>query len=331
MMIRLLSQTLRTLAGLSFTALFSISIFAQHSHGGKTNQTSPAEGNSKVGILLLAHGGKQNWNDEVNKLAARVNQTVPVEVAFGMATKRNLQEAVNRLTARGVREIVAAPLFISSHSSVITATQYLLGLRAVAPPELAIYARMAHNHGGHESSHADHNAQKADEAMDPTTPVKSSVPIRWTAALDRHPAVAEILLTRALSISQSPARETVIIVAHGPVSDEDNAKWLADMGALADHMRSKSKFKRIEYLTVRDDAPEPVRAQAAAELRRTVERAAADGNRVLIVPLLLAYGGIEEGIKKRLEGLNYTMSSQALLPDERLVSWIANKGGSMKD
>jgi sirohydrochlorin ferrochelatase len=277
----------------------------------------------ETGILLLAHGGKQNWNEEVNKVAASVNKTVPVEIAFGMASKRNLQEAVNRLSARGVREILAVPLFVSSHSSVITATQYLLGLRATAPPELAIYARMSHSHSGSAGDHSDHSSTAAS-TDDPTTPVKSPVTIRWSPALDRHPIVAEILLARSLKLSQAPEREVVILVAHGPVSDEDNTKWLADMGALAEQMRGKSRFKSIEYLTVRDDAPELVRAQAAAEFRRAVERAREGGSRVLIVPLLLSYGGIEEGIKKRLEGLSYVISDQALLPDERLASWVLN-------
>jgi len=273
----------------------------------------------EIGILLLAHGGKQNWNEEVNKLAARVNKTVPVEVAFGMASRRNIQGAIDRLAARGVREIVAVPLFISSHSSVITATQYLVGHRATAPPELAIYARMSHSHsGGSANDHHNHSTSTEDQ----TAPVKSAVPIRWSPALDRHPIVAEILLARSLALSRKPSNEVVIVVAHGPVSNEDNAKWLADMGVLVEHMRGKSQFKRVEYMTVRDDAPQPVREQATAELRRTVERASAEKSSVLIVPLLLSYGGIEEGIKKRLEGLSYTMSAQALLPDERLDRWV---------
>jgi sirohydrochlorin ferrochelatase len=304
---------------ITLTTLLTISLLTGVVGGSTTRPDRAPE----IGILLLAHGGKQNWNEEVKKLAARVNETVPVEVAFGMASKRNIQDAVNRLSARGIREIVAVPLFISSHSSVITATQYLLGLRATAPPELAIYARMSHSHsGGGASGHHNHGAQQDASGDDPTKPVKSQVPIRWRPALDRHPIVAEILAARSLALSSDPANEVVIVVAHGPVSDEDNAKWLADMGALVEHMRGKSRFKSIEYMTVRDDAPEPVRAQAAAELRRAVERGGAAGSRVLIVPLLLSYGGIEEGIKKRLEGLSYTMSDKALLPDERLSRWV---------
>lgn len=268
-----------------------------------------------IGILLLAHGGSQNWNNTVNELAAGVNKNTPTEVAFGMANKRSMDHAVQQLAARGVQQIVAVPLFISSHSSVITSTEYLLGLRQEAPPDLAIFARMKHGHG--VSSHA-----VIDASFDPTTPIKSPVPIRMTSALDRHPLVAEILLARASKISQEPKSEVVVIVAHGPVPDDDSAKWLADMQSLAERMRAASSFRRIEYLTVRDDAPEEVRAKATAELRKVVEMATGEGSRVLVVPLLLSYGGIELGIKKRLEGLSYTMSPQGLLPDERLAEWV---------
>ena len=54
------------------------------------------------GILLLAHGGDKNWNTLVNELAARVNERLPIEVAFGMADRSTMQEAVSRLTQRGV-------------------------------------------------------------------------------------------------------------------------------------------------------------------------------------------------------------------------------------
>ncbi len=274
------------------------------------------ESSPSSGILLLAHGGKTEWNEEVDKLAAQVDESMPVEVAFGMASKRNIQDAIDRLAKRGAREIVAVPLFVSSHSSVITSTQYLLGLRAEAPPELAAYARMRHDHGAHSTS------QPGEATFDPTTPVKSPVPIRMTAALDRHPVVADILLSRAQSISHDPDHEVLIVVAHGPVSEDENAKWLTDMSALAEHMRRASSFKRIEYLTVRDDAPEPIRSRAAAELRAVVERAVGEDHKALVVPLLISYGGIEGGIRKRLEGLSYVMSPQALLPDERLVNWV---------
>ena len=96
------------------------------------------------GIVLLAHGGNADWNARVTELAAAVDRTTPTEVAFGMATRANIQAAIDRLVARGVSEIVAVPLFISSWSSIVTSTEYLLGLRDEAPPALARYARMNH-------------------------------------------------------------------------------------------------------------------------------------------------------------------------------------------
>lgn len=267
------------------------------------------------GILLLAHGGRDDWNGEVLALAAQVDAARPVEVAFGMADKRTIRDAVDRLTERGVREIVAVPLFVSSHSSVMRATEYLLGSRADAPPQLEAFARMAARRRA-----ADGGA--GGPGFDGTTPLATAAPIPVTAALDAHALVSEMLVSRAEALSRTPEEEVVVVVAHGPGSDEDNRLWLENMDVLAERMRARTRFGRIERLTVRDDAAEPVREQATAELRAVVEEAVAEGKSVLIVPLLLSYGGIETGIRRRLEGLPYRMADQALLPDERLSEWV---------
>lgn len=287
--------------------------------------TSYADG---PGILLLAHGGSAKWNAHVTNLAAQVDRTKPTEVAFGMATRANIQAAVDRLQARGATEIVAVPLFVSSWSSVITATQYLLGQRSDAPPELAIYAKMNHStpaatsrSGAAPNGHESH-ARYGNDVADPKSPVSARVPIRMTSALNDHPIVADILASRARSISRNPAEEAMVIVAHGPVGDEENRRWLMDMASLAEQVGKAERFGSIDYLTLRDDAPKPVRAQATAELRTIVTKRLGEGRRVLIVPLLVSFGGIERGVRERLEGLAYTMPDTALVPDERLVSWV---------
>ena len=267
------------------------------------------------GILLLAHGGRAEWNQEVLGLAARVSSSVPVEVAFGMANKRTIQEALDRLAEHEVPSIVAVPLFISSHSSVMRATEYLLGSRDEAPPQMEALARMA----ARRESEGD---AANDTSFDWTTPVEPEVPISVGPALDGHPLVAEILISRALDVSEVPDDEVVVVVAHGPSSEADNELWLGNMGILVDEMRSRTGFSRIEHLTVRDDASEPIRERATEELRAAVEAAIEGGNSVVIVPLLLSYGGIEVGIRRRLEGLSYRMARQALLPDERLAEWV---------
>jgi sirohydrochlorin ferrochelatase len=272
-----------------------------------------------TGILLLAHGGAKEWNTLVNELAARVNQRVPIEVAFGMADRTNIQDAVGRLTTRGVGRIVAVPLFISSHSSVFESSQFLLKARSEAPPALAIFAKMRHGDGtdadaAAHSEHADH----AERML----PVATDLPIRVGPALDHDPVVADILLSRATAISRDPRSEVVIVVAHGPTSDEENRRWLNDMEIVARRIGEAMPFVRVESLTVRDDAPKAMRDAAAQELRDAVTKATNAGDRVLIVPLLMAYGGIEKGIRKRLEGLTYEMAPAGLLPDDRLATWV---------
>ena len=143
-----------------------------------------------------------------------------------------------------------------------------------------------------------------------------------TTALDSHALVAEILTSRAADLSRTPEDEVVVLVAHGPSSAEDNDRWLANMDVLAERMGMRTNFSRIECLTVRDDAPDAIRSQATAALRARVESAVQEGKSVLVVPLLLSYGGIEAGIRRRLEGLPYRMAGQALLPDDRLSEWV---------
>jgi hypothetical protein len=131
-----------------------------------------------------------------------------------------------------------------------------------------------------------------------------------TAALNDHPIVADILASRARSISRNPAEEAVVIVAHGPVGDEENRRWLADMASLAGRVGQAERFASIDYLTLRDDAPKAVRDQATAELRTLVARRAEEGRRVLIVPLLVSFGGIERRVRERLAGLTLRCRTQ---------------------
>ena len=148
-----------------------------------------------------------------------------------------------------------------------------------------------------------------------------------TPALNAHLLVSEILSVRAQAISRVPSAEAVVIVAHGPVSDAENQRWLADMKQHSERVSESGRFASVDYLTVKDDAPKPVRDRATEDLRDLVTTRTASGSRVLIVPLLLSFGGIERGIATRLEGLTYTMAGAALMPDERVSRWVIEMAG----
>lgn len=279
-----------------------------------------------TGVLLMAHGGNKDWNAQVQRVAAEVNKSIATEVAFGMADRTALQRAIDKLTARGVQRIVAVPLFISSYSGVIESTKYLLGLRPDPPKELAGFTMHAMPGMPGMASHsaADARSRKPPALL---TPVKSAVPVRMTPALDDHAIVAQILRDRAASIARDPPRDVLILVAHGPTDDRENAEWLASMRALARQIAAHTSYARIECVTLRDDAGAPVRDEATAELRQKVEAADDQGYHALIVPLLLSYGGIENGLRQRLDGLEHTLSAQALLPDPRIAQWVLDSAG----
>lgn len=281
--------------------------------GGLAAQTAPPA----TGVLLLAHGGAASWNERVMAVAKQANTTQPTEVAFGMASRASIQGAVDRLMARGVTAIVAVPLFVSSHSSVITSTEYLLGLRAEAPPDLTTFAKMDHSSHGTAAA-ADPHATP----VDPASPVTLSVPLRMTPAFNSYPLVGQIVADRAVAISSAPEAEAVLLVAHGPVPDDDNRRWLEDMAVLAEVVRAAKPFAAVDFMTVRDDAGPAMREAATQELRAKVSAQIAAGRRVLVVPHVMSFGGIEQGIRKRLDGLAYTMADQGLMPDARVSAWI---------
>ncbi|HWA95048.1 MAG TPA: CbiX/SirB N-terminal domain-containing protein [Terracidiphilus sp.] len=301
-------------------AMFVLSLSCAACFGQTT-----ANSKQRPGILLLAHGGSLTWNEDVRHIADKVDLSLPTEVAFGMATRSAMQSAIDRLIVRKVTEIIAVPLFVSSHSSVIESQNYLLGQSAQMPEELKDFVSMDHGAMGKEGEMGHGVTHDPAAAANAMRPVISPVPIHMASALDAHPIVADILLDRAASISSDPSHEVVILVAHGPVSDEGNKLWLKDMSALADQMRGKAQYAAIDFLTLRDDADKPVRDAATKELRQKVERAAKTGNETLIVPLLISYGGIEGGLRKRLKGLEYRMPSQGLLPDGRITDWVVDE------
>jgi sirohydrochlorin ferrochelatase len=260
------------------------------------------------GILLLAHGGNPEWNREVIALKDKVAAKADVEVAFGMADSAAMQSAVEALESRKAKKIVAVPLFINSRSEVLTQTRYVLGIDD-KPSELLRKMLAAHPH----AAHAGHSFS--------TSRIKTKLPVTLAPALDDHPFVAQILLERARALSKNPAQETVVLVGHGPVDEEAEAAWLRTMRNLAASVAKNGGFRSVLCATLRDDAPEPVRKAAVADLRKRVERAALD-SRAIVVPYLIARGGVEDHIVVALKGLRYAWDAKPLMPHESLARWV---------
>jgi sirohydrochlorin cobaltochelatase len=272
------------------------------------------------GILLLAHGGDKAWNAEVERLRLSVDREVPVETALGMADAKAIASASERLKKRGAEKIVAVPLFVHSRSEVMDQTRYVLGMRKEHSEVLRQgLEAMAKAHAGHKMpAGAHHHSFSMDRAVPP-------LPAVLTDALDGDPLVSAVLLSRARGLSRERERETVVLVAHGPNDPKALPAWEKDLAAHAEFIARNGGFREARAFMLRDDAGPKVRGEAVKALRAYIEARSADG-RVLVVPALLARGGIEQKIPKDLDGLRYAWDGKTLLPDPGFEKWLRERG-----
>lgn len=264
-----------------------------------------ASKNPDIGVLLMGHGGGRSWNLAVEDVRKSVGSKYHIEVAFGMADSKEIQRAVAALEKSKVKRIVAVPLFISSVSEVMDQTRFVLGLRPTPSKEF-----MAHPHAHHGAGHGG-----------PSRRISSKIPIVMTSALDDNPLVADILLDRARELSRDPAKEHVLLIGHGPLKETDNQVWLKTMDRLAAYVKQQGGFASVVSATLRDDSPPDVRKEADRILRDHVTQLGRKGA-VIVVPHLIAQGGIERHIPRSLNGLFYKWNAKTLLPDRRLSVWV---------
>ncbi|MGQ0643900.1 MAG: sirohydrochlorin chelatase [Elusimicrobiota bacterium] len=272
------------------------------------------------GVLVMAHGGSPAWNAAVERAVAAAKLKGPAEIFFGMAAmpeeRDALAEALARLRKAGAEKVAAIPFLVSSHSEVYRQYQYMLGLRKEPGFDEADLRAMA-AHGGH-GGHGHH----APVPSGPLPPVPTAgLRVSLLRALDDSPELLAVLKDRARALSRRPGRERLILAAHGPNGEDDDALWLANLETLARDLREDLGFREARVVTVRDDAPPAVREEAA---RRFRELASPEEGDVLVVPVLVAAGGIERGVRQRLDGLDVKFG-EPLLEHAALSRWIARR------
>jgi len=259
-----------------------------------------ARAQSDAAVLVMSHGGGSAWNKSVKRAVKDADLPYPYRIFFGMgdnaAEQRELQDMVTDLENDGAHTIYVVPLLVSSYSEVARQWKYLLGVD-IQPGFVA----------------------------NPLFPVQKHASIHFFDPLNDSAVVVEILLDRAHEISANPAKECVIIVAHGPNDNSDNLRWIQILQNIATRLKERGDYKSVEGVTLRDDAPAAVRQQAVDYLRQRVRAADQSGCRALVVTLLLAPGGIEHKIGLELRGLTYAFNTKTLLPDSRISEWIRSQ------
>ena len=261
---------------------------------------------AKVGTIVIAHGGSDEWNAPVLEIAEQAPTGGPVEVSFLMgdaAKEYRFQDAVARLVEHGATRIVVVPLLASSHSGHYAQIRYLAGELDELDEKMMHHLHMSGIH-------------RPDV----------DVPMHVTTALDASMEVATILAERALAIASEPAGRALFIVGHGPNSAEDYAAWMTNLRPVADSVARLTGFRDVKLGLVRDDAPEPVRAEAVRRIREIVQlQNDLTGRDVVVVPLLISKGYVTQKLRKDLEGLPVAYEGDGLLPHPELAKWVARR------
>ncbi|GIS51092.1 MAG: hypothetical protein Ct9H90mP25_5260 [Gammaproteobacteria bacterium] len=103
----------------------------------------PMADQPNFGLLLMAHGGTEEWNEAVLQATAEVTSKYPVEVAFGMADAGSLERSVRRLEKLGVKDVGVVRMFVSGESWY-ERTQQILGRLKVHLKKTLVKIQQAH-------------------------------------------------------------------------------------------------------------------------------------------------------------------------------------------
>lgn len=271
--------------------------------GGCATSSKPVVADDAFGVLVMAHGGSQQWNDRVLAAVAPLRERYKIDVAFGMADAASLQNSVGRLEAQGVRRIAVVRLFVSGESWY-ERTQQILGLAPGAPER--------------PQSAGDDHAEHAGHSMQFWRITTHSTFVLSREGLADAPEIDAILMERTQQLSRDPASEDVLILAHGPGSDEENARWIRKISTRATAVSAARPFRRLGVYTLREDWPEK-REVAEREVREFVQRAVTEHGRAIVVPFRLEGFGPYASV---LDGLDYASDGVGLLPHPNVTQWI---------
>ena len=257
-----------------------------------------AQTTQPCGLMVMAHGGDDQWNEAVRATVAPIGAEVPTAVAFGMANPATMGQAIAELEAEGAGCIAVVRLFVSGQS-FLHQTEYLLGLRQDAPRFFVMMSK-------HDPSH------------DPE-PIPVHIPIQLNSdGLMDAPQMGNVLADRVLALRDTTRREAVIVIAHGSGDDDEDARWLSLLDARANSIRNTGAFTTVEVHTLREDWPDK-RVVAEERIRTFVEKHTHSGTHVLVIPFrLFGFGPYAEV----LEGMTYEASGEGLLPSPHVTDWI---------
>lgn len=236
-----------------------------------------------VGVLVLTHGVGETGDRIFKRAIEPIGTKYPTSIGIGMAMTHSepLQSAVDDLTKAGAKTIILVPPLVSKHNTIYRQWEYIFGW-----PTAAEYLSVPR--------------------------VKTKLKLVMAHTFDDSPLFTQMLLDHARELSKNPAREAVMIVAHGPEDNEDNLPDLAFLNAHAVKVKAQGGFAQVQAINLQDDAFKPIRAANVRNLRKMITDAQARGYDILVVPAVIASFGLQAKLKQDLLGLKYRFQEKGV-------------------
>lgn len=242
----------------------------------------------KIGILVISHGSRSSrWVEGVDEAvsAVRLPDGIPVVSSFlELVEGRLIEDGIRALESRGVTDILAIPLFISSGSTHLDEIAY--ALRVI--PEPALPTKLV--------------------------PLPIQAKVTFNSPIDNDPAIAQIMYDKIKELSTDPGKETVLLLGHGTAERGFHRKWRHTLRGLADRMKELGHFAAADYAMLLPD-------QLSCRLRSLQKRR--PGDSVIVAVLFLSEGYFTKTlIPSRLDGVDCRYNGRTLLPDPQISRWI---------
>ena len=276
-----------------------------------TPESSREQQSANYGVLVMAHGGSEQWNRTVIDAVEIMRSQYPVEIAFGMADAGSMEAAIRRLETRGVEHVGVIRLFVSGESWYERTAQ-ILGLQPGAPRKAVAMAE--HGEG------AEHGMPMGFWRIETGLQFHMS-----QEGLADAEEMDEVIASRVRELSVNPEREVVIVLAHGPGDDAENERWIRKIGERTELALHSTGVDEIRVFTLREDW-QPKRELAEERIREYLDSSVRQGKDVLVVPYRVTGFGPYHSV---LAGLDYRADETGLLPHRNVGLWLLNQASEL--
>lgn len=251
----------------------------------------------KVGVLIMAHGADDEWNQSVVQAVDPISENLPVAIAFGMANPMTLQAGLDSLDSEGVTHVAVVRMYLSGQS-FLDQTNYFLGLSDDPPEMFVMMGPMAQNPEMRKQLHHNQVVATHLEGI-----IDSDMP-------------AVVMSERASDLSSSASDEAVLIIAHGAGDEEENNTILDAMDRVVQKLEMAG-YADVHATTLREDWEEE-RIAAEKDIRAYVSQMTQEGYSVIVLPMRLSGFGPYAEV---LDGLDFSPGI-GLLPHSELSNWV---------